>query len=271
MPTSRPFAYNPSPNPLISGTTQVGDIAIGVNSTLDYFGGAGGVQWWQGPDEDLGYIVAKPIPPLTQPNPLNIPAGVAFGRSLFTEQSFIGLAESLSSGTTFATGNDASTWLTDNGYWNTWIFITPTPTPTLTQTPTLTPTLTQTPTPTLDLFLGSLVSCSNQGGSPTNEMYLPTLYYPYTIGPFSGWYATTVIDTLGDCYYVIGLSSPGALPQLTWGGTNTSSWVNYYNQGQYSGCTQCISTPTPTQTPTNTQTPTVSSTPGSTPTNTPTI
>jgi hypothetical protein len=270
MPTSRPFAYNPSPNPLISGTTQVGDIAIGVNSTLDYFGGAGGVQWWQGPDEDLGYIVAKPIPPLTQPNPLNIPAGVAFGRSLFTEQSFIGLAESLSSGTTFATGNDASTWLTDNGYWNTWIFITPTPTPTLTQTPTLTPTLTQTPTPTLDLFLGSLVSCSNQGGSPTNEMYLPTLYYPYTIGPFSGWYATTVIDTLGDCYYVIGLSSPGALPQLTWGGTNTSSWVNYYNQGQYSGCTQCISTPTPTQetTPTPTATPTV--TPTQTPTVTPT-
>ena len=39
MSTSRPFAYNPSPNPLISGTTQVGDIAIGVNPTLNYFGG----------------------------------------------------------------------------------------------------------------------------------------------------------------------------------------------------------------------------------------
>jgi len=270
MSTSRPFAYNPSPNPLISGTTQVGDIAIGVNPNLDYFGGAGGVQWWQGPDEDLGYIVAKPIPPLTQPNPLNIPAGVAFGRSLFTEEAFILLAESLSSGITFTSGNDASTWLTSNGYWNTWVFITPTPTPTITQTPTPTPTITQTPTPTLDLFLASLVSCSNQGGSPTNEMYLPTLYYPYTTGPFSGWYATTVIDTLGDCYYAIGLSSPGALPQLTWGGTNTSSWLNYFNQGQYSGCTQCVSTPTPTITPTNTQTPTLSSTPGSTPTNTPT-
>ena len=269
MSTSRPFAYNPSPNPLISGTTQVGDIAIGVNPNLDYFGGAGGVQWWQGPDEDLGYIVAKPIPPLTQPNPLNIPAGVAFGRSLFTEESFILLAESLSSGTTFTSGNDASTWLTSNGYWNTWVFITPTPTPTLTQTPTPTPTLTQTPTPTLDLFLGSLVSCSNQGGSPTNEMYLPTLYYPYTIGPLSGWYATTVIDTIGDCYYVVGVSSPGLLPQLTWGGTNTSSWLNYYNQGQYSGCTQCISTPTPTQTPTNTQTPTTSTTPTGTPASTP--
>jgi hypothetical protein len=153
MSTSRPFAYNPSPNPPIDGTNQVGDIAIGVDPNLNYFGGAGGVQWWQGPDEELGYIVAKPIPPLTQPNPLNIPAGVAFGRSLFTEQSFIGLAESLSSGTTFATGNDASTWLTDNGYWNTWVFITPTATvtPTITQTPTSTlgVTPTSTPTPTI--------------------------------------------------------------------------------------------------------------------------
>ena len=86
MSTSRPFAYNPSPNPSISGTTQVGDIAIGVDPTLDYFGGAGGVQWWQGPDEELGYIVAKPISSLNQPNPLFIPAGVAFGRSLFTEE-----------------------------------------------------------------------------------------------------------------------------------------------------------------------------------------
>lgn len=121
MSISRPFAYNPSPNPSISGTTQVGDIAIGVDPTLDYFGGVGGVQWWEGPDEELGYIVAKPIPPLNQPNPLFIPAGVAFGRSVFTESAFIELAETLSSGTTFTTGDDASTWLTNHGYWNTWI------------------------------------------------------------------------------------------------------------------------------------------------------
>lgn len=168
MSTSRPFAYNPSPNPTISGTTQIGDIAIGVDPNLDYFGGAGGVQWWEGPDEDLGYIVAKPISLLNQPNPLSIPAGVAFGRSLFTEESFILLAESLSSGTTFTSGNDASTWLTSNGYWNTWVFISPTPTPTITQTqtptsssllstPTNTPTNTQTPT-----------ASSTPGSTPTN-------------------------------------------------------------------------------------------------------
>jgi hypothetical protein len=148
MSTSRPFAYNPSPNPPIDGTNQIGDIAIGVDPNLDYFGGAGGVQWWEGPDEDLGYIVAKPISSLNQPNPLDIPAGVAFGRSLFTEESFILLAESLSSGLTFASGNEASIWLTDNGYWNTWIFVSPTPTPTNTPTNTPTPTNTITPTNT---------------------------------------------------------------------------------------------------------------------------
>lgn len=148
MATSRPFAYNPSPNPPIDGTLQVGDIAVGVDPSLDYYGGVGGVQWWQGPDEDLGYIVAKPVPSLNQPNPLNIPAGVAFGRSLFTEQSFIALAESLSSGTTFSTGNEASTWLTNNGYWNTWVFITPTQTPTNTPTPTITSTPSVTPSNT---------------------------------------------------------------------------------------------------------------------------
>jgi len=157
MSTSRPFAYNPSPNPTISGTTQVGNIAIGVDPNLDYFGGAGGVQWWEGPDEDLGYIVAKPISSLNQPNPLFIPAGVAFGRSLFTEESFILLAESLSSGTTFATGNDASTWLTDNGYWNSWIFVSPTPTPTTTPTPTVTPT-------TINVQTCSLIFNSDTGG-----------------------------------------------------------------------------------------------------------
>ena len=43
MATSRPFAYNPSPNPPIDGTLQVGDIAVGVDPSLDYYGGVGGV------------------------------------------------------------------------------------------------------------------------------------------------------------------------------------------------------------------------------------
>ena len=145
---------------------------------------------------------------------------------------------------------------------------TPTLTPTITETPTLTPTNTITPTntPTENLFLASLTSCSTPGGSPTNEMYLPMQYYPYTIGPFSGWYSTTVIDSVGNCYYVAGLSSPGNLPLLTWSGIDTSAWLNYYGQGQYTGCTQCLVTPTDTPTPT--PTPTITETPTNTPTQT---
>ena len=152
-----------------------------------------------------------------------------------------------------------------------------TPTPTITLTPTVTQTKTPTPTvtPTLSLFLASLTPCSSPGGSPTNQMYLPTSYLPYTTGPFSGWYSTTIIDTIGGCYYVAGISSPGSYPQLTWSGIDTTSWLNYFGQGKYSGCTQCV--PTPTITPTNTSTPTYTPTetptptPTYTPTNTPTL
>jgi hypothetical protein len=48
----------------------------------------------------------------------------------------------------FTNGNDASTWLTNNGYWNSWVSVTPTPTATLGVTPTPTPTVTTTQTPT---------------------------------------------------------------------------------------------------------------------------
>jgi len=127
MPTTRPFAYNTgSP---ISGTLQVGDLAIGVDA-LDYSGGVGGVQWWMGPDEDLGYVIAHPTPAGNQPNPLNIPAYLGFWRSDFlTESSFIGLAEYVSvqhgDPQTFITGASAKTWLNTNGYWTSFNAIQP--------------------------------------------------------------------------------------------------------------------------------------------------
>lgn len=68
MATSRPFAYNPGAP--IAGTTQVGDLAIGnptsgIEST--------GLEWWNGPDEELGWIIARPIPGDTQPTPVEYP------------------------------------------------------------------------------------------------------------------------------------------------------------------------------------------------------
>ena len=55
MPTARPFAYNPgSP---IAGTEQVGSLAVGVPTS----GFTNNPQFWNGPDEELGYVIASPV------------------------------------------------------------------------------------------------------------------------------------------------------------------------------------------------------------------
>jgi hypothetical protein len=123
MSVSRPFAYNPSPNPPISGTEQVGSLAVG-DINWNYEQNYGGVFWWEGPDETLGYVICNPVSGGTQPNPLFLPAYVGFKRSKFlTEPSFIDIANYVAKGQTapFTTGNQASTWLTNNGYWNSWV------------------------------------------------------------------------------------------------------------------------------------------------------
>jgi len=156
MATARPFSYNTGST--ISGTIQVGSLAVGT-PTAGF--SATGLAWWDGPDEDLGYVIAAPNSGNTQPTPLTgVTASVQFYRTkTFLESEFIGLSQYVSNrfGTpqTFSTGNNASTWLTNNGYWNSWVFITPTPTPSpaITPTPTITPTITNTPslTPTKTL------------------------------------------------------------------------------------------------------------------------
>lgn len=151
MPTVRPFAYNPPPNPTISGTIQVGSLAVGYVD-VEYSTNYGDVTWWEGPDETLGYVICNPVSGGTQPNPASIPAYVGFKRSkLLTEPSFIDIANYVAAGRTipFTSGDEASIWLTSNGYWNSWIPTTPTPTPTSgnpTSTPTPTPTVTPTQT-----------------------------------------------------------------------------------------------------------------------------
>lgn len=67
MATSKSFAYN-SGSP-IAGTEQVGNLAISVDDQ-DYTTSPGGVQWWQGPDQDLGYVIAHTVPNDTQPTPV---------------------------------------------------------------------------------------------------------------------------------------------------------------------------------------------------------
>jgi hypothetical protein len=65
MATSRPFAYNTGST--INGTEQVGSIAIGY-PTSGFT--STGLRWWNGPDEDLGYVIAHTVPSGTQPTPV---------------------------------------------------------------------------------------------------------------------------------------------------------------------------------------------------------
>jgi hypothetical protein len=74
-----------------------------------------------------------------------------------SESTFVELTNS-SFNQSFTTGNDASTWLTNNGYWNSWVSITPTPTATLGVTPTPTSTITPTVTPTNTLTPTSTIT-----------------------------------------------------------------------------------------------------------------
>ena len=119
MPTARPFARNTGAP--IAGTIQVGNLAVGV-PTAGF--AATGLPWWNGPDEDLGYVIATQVAANNQPTPVppSVTASVGFWRSTaLTDASFIDLAEYVSriagSPQTFVDGAAAKTWLNNNGYW----------------------------------------------------------------------------------------------------------------------------------------------------------
>ena len=163
MATTRPFAYNTGST--IDGTTQIGNIAIGV-SEQDYSLNPGGVKWWMGPDEDLGYVIANVVQTGDHPTPVEVDSYINFWRSTdLTDQSLLDLLNVLpiTDGVPpFGNANDAKTWLNDNGHFTSYgegappptptptptVTVTPTPTSTVTSTPTNTPTSTSTPTPT---------------------------------------------------------------------------------------------------------------------------
>ena len=115
MATARPFAYNTGST--ISGTTQIGSLAVGTPSS----GFTGNPKWWNGPDEDLGYVICRPNTSGNQPNPDNVPAYIRFSRSkLKTDQSFINLVNSVFN-QTFTTTTECTSYLTTNGYWTSFV------------------------------------------------------------------------------------------------------------------------------------------------------
>jgi hypothetical protein len=112
MATTRPFAYNTGST--IPGTEQVGDLSVGTPTS----GFTSSPQYWNGPDEELGYVIAVPVPDNTQPTEIpGVFASVAFYRSAdLTAESFVELTNTVFN-QSFTTANDASTWLAANGYW----------------------------------------------------------------------------------------------------------------------------------------------------------
>jgi hypothetical protein len=124
MATARPFAYNIGAG--ITGTDQIGGLAVG---TPTYGFASTGLQWWNGPDEDLGYVIAQSVPSNTQPTPVSgVSASVGFFRSsALTEGSFISISNAVagpSGGGPFASGSAAKTWLNANGYWTSFAGVT---------------------------------------------------------------------------------------------------------------------------------------------------
>jgi hypothetical protein len=118
MATTRLFAYNPGSD--IPNTDRVGNIVIAYSNDrydLDY----GGVKWWMGPNEDLGFVIARSVPSnaVTTEVP-GLHASIDFYRSRgFDENSFVFFANQATK-EHFTSGNDASEYLTNNGFWNNW-------------------------------------------------------------------------------------------------------------------------------------------------------
>lgn len=123
MAIQKIFAYNTGS--LISGTTQVGDIAVS-EADVEYSANYGGLQWWGGPDESLGYVIAKSVSGNTQPTPISgVTASLGFYGTKnmanpFDESTFVDLVNGVFN-QNFVTGNDAKTWLNNNGYWTSYV------------------------------------------------------------------------------------------------------------------------------------------------------
>lgn len=120
MATATPLAYNPGGS--IPGTQQVGNLSVGYPTS----GFTNSPQYWNGPDEELGYVIAVPIPGNTQPTPVSgVTASLAFygTKNLpnpFSDETFIYLTNVVFN-QSFSSATEASIWLTNNGYWNSYI------------------------------------------------------------------------------------------------------------------------------------------------------
>lgn len=119
MINARPFGYN-NGAPIL-GTLQFGNLVVGDETDLPYSDNYGGIKWWNGPNEELGYVIAQTNVDSNgnpqQPAPGGTLGSVGFFRTLgFNTQQYVNLA-SVVANQTFTGATQAKTWLLSNGYW----------------------------------------------------------------------------------------------------------------------------------------------------------
>ena len=113
MATSRHFSRYTGGQ--IPGADQYGNLHIGNENTEYNFGE---IKWWNGPDEELGYIIAHEDAAGSHIGADETQAFIGFWRSELNDASFIELANTVADGAaTFTTANGAKNWLVGNGYW----------------------------------------------------------------------------------------------------------------------------------------------------------
>jgi len=122
MANYRAFIYNPTHRVFPGGETY-GDITAVIRKP-DIISG---YEWWNGPDEDLGYVIAYVDASGERPNgPERVLGGsfschIGFFRSSEkTEQSFVEIASTVAQ-TQFTNGIEAKDWLNSNGYWTSYV------------------------------------------------------------------------------------------------------------------------------------------------------
>jgi len=169
LATTRSFAYNDGTG--ITGTSQIGYIAVG-SEPADY---GGGVKWWNGPDEDPGYIICHVSGDRTAGKGTVIVPGptIGFWRSdVKSDQSFIDLCNGLFN-QTFSSASDAKDWLNTNGYWTSYPETTTTTTTTSTTTTTTLPPTTTTSTTTSTTTIAPTTTTTTSTSTTTTAMPVP--------------------------------------------------------------------------------------------------
>lgn len=109
---ARLFGYN-SGSP-IPGSSQSGSLAVSNNSS-----GGGSVKWWNGPNEDLGYVIGYVDTSGTRKSNGNPVVGSAVGfrrTPIKSDDEFLNLVRNVT-GQSFLTASVAAEWLNTNGYY----------------------------------------------------------------------------------------------------------------------------------------------------------